>query len=349
LAIPLLAACPKPAASSDTAGPKKGSPKVLKPGEKRELTVKEIVELRKPGVVRVQTDRGVGTGFVVSPDGRIATNLHVIAGASEITIELADKRKFVVAKVLAANPETDLVVLQIDATGLEVMPLGDSDKAAAGDPIVIIGNPLGVLDFTVSDGLVSSVRDTGALKLIQTSAPISQGSSGGPLFNNFGEVIGVATFFSAEGQNLNFAIPSNYLIPLVAADGGETFVELRDRFRTTSPIPVAARPTVPIHETTAFKDCTDEQMASVAAGISKAIEVGAPVYNRGEHEACFVIYRSAAEGFVKDSAMCGGVKEAFSVGLKRSETESDFTKKAWAMRDAFDGLLIVIGKKSAGQ
>ncbi len=342
----LFVGCSGPAKTGgDTAGGQKPGTST----ERVELSVKEIVTRYKPAVVRVESDRGVGTGFIVSEDGRVATNLHVIAGASAIKVSLADKREFSVDKIIAVDPARDLAVLHVVATDLQTVLLGDSDQAAAGDPIVIIGNPLGVLDFTVSDGLVSSVRQENDLKVIQTSAPISQGSSGGPLFNSFGEVIGIATFFAAEGQNLNFAIPSNYLRPMVVATGGESVAEFAVRFRRAARVPLQPiRPTIPVHELSVLKGCSDRQLGAVQDAINMAIEVGAPVYNRGEHEACFVIYRSAAEAFETDKAVCSGVRKALRVGLDRAAKESDFTKKAWAMRDAFDGLLIVIAKQARG-
>lgn len=346
-----------------------GAPNKSNSGGKRTaLTTKEIVDRATPSVVRIEAGRAVGTGFVVGADGRIATNLHVIEGADEVTVQLSDKRRFSVDKVVAIDPARDLVIVQIGAADLPTLRLGNSDNVSAGEPVVIIGNPLGVLDFTVSDGLISSVRPlTDQVTVLQTSAPISQGSSGGPLFNNYGEVIGIATFFSTEGQNLNFAIPSNYLRPLLAQNGGLSLSEFAAKLRETRPQKGECQPRrstietktpdgkavtierdVPCHQPAALDDCSREQMVAVAQSIQEAISKGAPIYNAGEHEACFVIYRKVATGAEGDDAMCKGIRDAFGQGLLRAGSVDSFTEKAWALRDAFDGLIDVLARKLNG-
>ncbi len=322
------------------------------------LSTKQIVELNKPSIVRIEARgegasrdrRQFGTGFVVAADGRIATNLHVIAGSPEVRVRMADGSEFQVQRVVAVDPQRDLAIIGIDARDLPTARLGNSDEVSAGDRVVAIGNPLGVLDYTVSDGLISSVRqlDDG-IKVLQISAPISQGSSGGPLFNPYGEVIGVATLISAEGQNLNFGVPSNYLRGLLASkQPGETMAVFARRFRTPPPTERPGRQ-VPNHPMTVLDGCSQNQVAEVFRSISEAISLGAPVYNRGEHEACFVIYRKVAEKFESDKAVCKGIRDAFGQGLLRAETLEGFTEKAWAMRDTFDGLLAVIEKKAANK
>jgi serine protease Do len=327
------------------------------------LSVKEIVERNKPSIVRIESRVGngpssddrrqFGTGFVVGTDGRIATNLHVIAGSADVKVRLADGTEFKARRVVAVDPRRDLAIIGIDAQNLPTARLGNSDEVSAGDKVVAIGNPLGVLDYTVSDGLISSVRqiDEG-ITVLQISAPISLGSSGGPLFNPYGEVIGVATLISAEGQNLNFGVPSNYLRSLLASkQPGESMSAFAARFAEAAQAqkdPSRNRPgrKVPDHPVSLLEGCSSEQMTDVFQAISKAISLGAPVYNRGEHEACFVIYRKVAEDYEGNGKMCKGVRDAFGQGLLRAESMSDFTAKAWAMRDTFDGLLDVIERKA---
>jgi serine protease Do len=325
------------------------------------LTPKEIVDRNKPAIVGIEARvegagereaRNFGTGFLVAPDGLIATNLHVIFGAADVKVRLADGSEFKAQRVVAVDPRRDLVIIDIDARGLPTARLGNSDEVAAGDRVVAIGNPLGVLDYTVSDGLISSVRALAeGVTVLQISAPISMGSSGGPLFNPYGEVIGVATLISSQGQNINFGVPSNYLRPLLASkEPGESMARFAERSReeAAKAAPKATeRPgrQVPKHELSVLDGCTPDQVADVFRSISDAINVGAPVYNRGEHEACFVIYRKVAEQYEGDGKMCKGVRDAFGQGLLRAETLEDFTAKAWAMRDTFDGLLDVIERK----
>src|SRR5262249_30452450 len=110
-----------------------------------------------------------------------------------------------------ASREHDLAIVRVEAKGLPVLELGDSDQVRAGDPVVVIGHPLGLED-TVSNGLVSATRHVAkGLDILQISAPIAPGSSGGPLFDAHGRVIGVAAMILRGGQNLNFALPANYL------------------------------------------------------------------------------------------------------------------------------------------
>lgn len=335
----------------------------VKTTDRSSLTTKEIVDRSKPSIVRIEAGPAVGTGFVVGDDGRIATNLHVIQGANEITVQLSDKRRFRVDKVVAIDPARDLAILHIEAPGLRALPIGNSDQVSAGEPVVIIGNPLGFLDYTVSDGLISSVRPVSAtLTVLQTSAPISQGSSGGPLFNNFGEVIGIATLISTEGQNLNFAIPSNYLRPLLAQRGGLTVAEFLEKLRELRPeqlpdckpnkrkietktpddVAVTVSRDVKCHDPEQFASCSRDQKMLVRKAISNAISKGAEIYNAGEHEACYVIYRKVAADLERDASMCKGVRDAFGQGLLRADTVETFTEKAWVMRDTFDGLTDVL-------
>ncbi len=152
----------------------------------------------------------LGSGFFVGA-GKIASNLHVVEGAMSGYAKLVGKRrKHEIEGVTAVDPQRDLVVLKIDAGVSPVLSLGNSDAVQVGEPVYAVGNPQG-LEGTFSQGVVSGIREVGADKLIQVTAPISPGSSGGPVMNAYGEVIGVSVATFRGGQNLNFAIPSNYL------------------------------------------------------------------------------------------------------------------------------------------
>ena len=161
--------------------------------------------------------RGLGSGVIVSNDGYILTNHHVIDGAEEITVEMTDQRSFS-AKLVGSDPPSDLAVLKIDQNNLPVLTMGDSDRARVGDMVLAIGNPLG-LEQTVTAGIVSAKgRSTGLSDgsfedFIQTDAPINQGNSGGALINAAsGELIGInSQILSPTGGNIGigFAIPVN--------------------------------------------------------------------------------------------------------------------------------------------
>ena len=162
--------------------------------------------------------QGAGSGVIISKDGYILTNNHVIEGAKEVTVTVADKNEYK-ARVVGADPKTDLAVLKIEANkSLPSAALGDSEQLKVGDWVVAIGNPFG-LSHTVTSGIVSAKgRVIGAGPyddFIQTDASINPGNSGGPLFNMRGKVVGINTAIIPYGQGIGFAIPVNTAKPLI--------------------------------------------------------------------------------------------------------------------------------------
>lgn len=157
----------------------------------------------------------LGSGFLVC-GAEIASNLHVVEGAARGYAKLVgEKPKYDIEGITAVDPERDLVMLRISGGPFEPLPLGNSDAVQVGDSVYAVGNPRG-LEGTFSQGIVSSIRQVGSDRLLQVTAPISPGSSGGPVLNGKGDVIGVSVATFRGGQNLNFAIPSNYLKTLLA-------------------------------------------------------------------------------------------------------------------------------------
>jgi hypothetical protein len=195
---------------------------LAKAGRARQpLSPEAIFNAASPGVVLVETfdlttrRLGQGSGFVVSADGLIATNHHVIRNAHTARVTFSDNRTCPVQGVATADPDSDLVVLKVVAQNLHTLPLAMGDVARVGAKVYAIGNPEGNRN-TLSDGLVSGLRGSGGSPAsIQTTAAISPGSSGGPLLSEFGEVIGITAESSIRGQNLNFAIPVSRLVALV--------------------------------------------------------------------------------------------------------------------------------------
>jgi hypothetical protein len=350
--------------------------------------------------VFIETDLGVGTGFIIDKTGLVATNLHVVRGKREIRIKLYGGDIYPVTQVVGVDPGRDLALLRILPTKvLPALRLGDSDAMVAGDQIVAIGNPLGVFDYSVSSGLVSQIRpvcttemvalhnknigrfeellakpkrseqedrELGTLqciqelKILQISAPISQGSSGGPLFNQSGEVVGVTTAIVTAGQNINLAIPANYLKQIVARPDSMTMDEFAKRTAEVGSEGGEGggggkvERQVPDHPLTLLDGCTRDQISDTVKAIWEAIELGAPLYNKGNLEkdpelsnqliaACFRIYEGVATKF-QNVATCKGIKQAFDDGVRRAGTLSSYKLKAWAMRDTFDGLLGVSEK-----
>lgn len=158
--------------------------------------------------------RGTGSGFIISGDGLILTNHHVVDGADEIKVRLTDNREFT-GKVLGSDAKTDIAVVKIDATDLPYLTMGDSDELKVGEWVAAIGSPFG-LDNTVTAGIVSAksrkLPSDQYVPFIQTDVAVNPGNSGGPLFNMKGEVVGInSQIFSTSGgfMGLSFAIPSN--------------------------------------------------------------------------------------------------------------------------------------------
>jgi len=164
----------------------------------------------------VRTPTGLGTGFVVAP-GLVATNLHVIVGSDRIVVAVANGKVLPVSNVAGFDAYHDLALIAVPPETLPPpLPLRESGPLAAGDAVVAIGTPQG-LALTASTGIVSAVRQLApTITLIQTTAPISPGSSGGPLLDDEGRVAAVTTLIARSGQNLNFAVPVTYLSTLLA-------------------------------------------------------------------------------------------------------------------------------------
>ena len=162
-----------------------------------------------------QRERGLGSGVIISPEGYILTNNHVVDKGTDIKVILRDKRQFT-GKVIGTDPQTDIAVVKIDATGLPTIPLGDSSKLAVGDYAFAIGNPFGVGE-TATMGIISATGRNGLSiedyeDFIQTDAAINPGNSGGALLNARGELIGINTAILSGGggnQGIGFAIPIN--------------------------------------------------------------------------------------------------------------------------------------------
>jgi len=304
------------------------------------LTPAEIAETATPSVVLIKVPNGLGSGFVVSADGRVVTNMHVIRGASSAIVQTADGKELSQVELLAADEVHDLAVLRIKSpTQIQPLPLGDSATARPGAHVVAIGHPLG-LGNTVSDGLISAVREISPQRtMLQISAPISPGSSGGPLFNDRGEVIGISTLVITGGQNLNFATPINAVKPLLLIDKGIALADYKS--------PNQRQRRVPEHPLTLLDACTVTQLRTIVGDIDAAIKLGAPLYNEGNFEACYRIYESTALDMEKKVEACEGPKRALLEGVKTADKLDDWADKAWAMRDAFDGLLAVAVRKFA--
>lgn len=200
------------------------------------LSVAEVANLVSNSVVEITTEsvandmfmrqyvtEGAGSGVIISSDGYIATNNHVIEGASKITVRLTDGKEYE-AKLIGTDAQTDIAVIKLEGVTLEPVKLGDSSQLAVGDTAIAIGNPLGELGGTVTNGIISAldreiVLENQTMTLLQTNAAINPGNSGGGLFNDQGELIGLVVAKSAGSnvEGLGFAIPANVVEEVVSS------------------------------------------------------------------------------------------------------------------------------------
>lgn len=175
-----------------------------------------------------QTREGTssGSGFIISDDGYVVTNRHVVEGATDVTVTLSTGDEYT-AKVIGSDSLNDVALLKVEATGLPAVKLGSSDKLAIGDMVCAIGNPLGSLTATLTVGYVSGkdrqvTTDNSTINMIQTDAAINSGNSGGPLFNMYGEVVGITsakysgtTSSGASIEGISFAIPIDDVMSII--------------------------------------------------------------------------------------------------------------------------------------
>jgi Do/DeqQ family serine protease len=191
-----------------------------------------------------RTERGTGSGFVISSDGLILTNAHVINGADTVSVTMKDGRELQ-GRVVGQDPLTDVAVVRVQANNLPVAPLGNSDNLKPGEWAIAIGNPLG-LDNTVTAGIISATGRSSSevrvsdkqVSFIQTDAAINPGNSGGPLLNQRGEVVGMNTAIIGGAQGLGFAVPigtARRIADQLIAKGRVDHAYLGIQMRTLSP------------------------------------------------------------------------------------------------------------------
>jgi regulator of sirC expression with transglutaminase-like and TPR domain len=211
----------EPAAVSAAAATERPAPAEKSAATPEAYSVEQLTERARKSVAVIISDsrdragNGLGSGFVISSDGLIVTNYHVIGDGRAVRVQLVDGRQFEVSAIHASDRALDLAVLRIDAKDLTPLELGDSDGLKQGQSVVALGSPLG-LRFSVVAGVVSGVREVEGRPMIQMAIPIEPGNSGGPLLDMQGRVQGVMTMKSLVAQNLGFALTANLIKPLLA-------------------------------------------------------------------------------------------------------------------------------------
>jgi serine protease Do len=291
-----------------------------------------------------EIERGSGSGFIVSQDGYVLTNNHVVEGAEQVTVRLLDHREFT-AKIVGADPNTDVAVLKIDAKGLTPAILGNSDQAKIGEWVLAVGNPLGDnLTFTVTQGIISAKgrplgglpRSTGSIQdFIQTDAAINPGNSGGPLVNVRGEVIGINSAIASEtGYNVGygFAIPINLaravmtqLIDHGKVERAALGIAIRDATAND-----AAYVGLPEIRGVLVQDTPGDSPAKTAGIEPGDIIVsvdGKPVEYTGQLQQ-EIGFRHPGDVVKVEVARKGGARKTFSVRLTSLQTEGDLASKS---------------------
>jgi S1-C subfamily serine protease len=197
--------------------------------ENRATEWAELVAHARRAVVVIEADAALGSGFIIKPDGIIVTNYHVVADAKAVAVKLPSGEVYRNVYLLSSDPTEDLAFLKIEAVDLPTIPLGNSNNVQLGDEVLLVSAPEG-LEQTVSSGLISGIRLDNGIRVLQTSAAASPGSSGGPLLNRTGEAVGVMSFKVVNGENLNFTIPINYVrgkLDTLALANARAFAPLR--------------------------------------------------------------------------------------------------------------------------
>ena len=286
------------------------------------------------GPNRPELEQGSGSGFVVSADGYILSNNHVVEGAETVIVRLLDRREFR-AKVVGTDPNTDVALLKIDAKGLPPVALGNSDDARVGSWVLAIGNPLGEgLTFTVTSGIVSAKgralstlpgRGAGSIQdFIQTDAAINPGNSGGPLVNVRGEVIGVNSAIASETgfySGYGFAIPINLartVMNQLIVDGKVHRAALGVSIQDVS-LNDAQYVGLPEISGVVVKDIPSDDSPAKAAGIEPGDIIvavdGKPVEYVGQLQQ-IIGFRRPGEMVKVEVARKGGVRKSFNVKLQ---------------------------------
>ncbi len=170
-----------------------------------------------PGVVSVGTDVAQGSGFIISSDGYIITNAHVLSGGHYVKVLTYEADSWKSAELIGYDNTMDVAVIKISGNGHDYLNFDDSDSLVIGEKVIALGNPLG-LSFSVTEGIISGLKREGSNNLpayIQIDAPLNRGNSGGPLINKKGKVIGINNFKIQGGENIGFALESNYAVETI--------------------------------------------------------------------------------------------------------------------------------------
>jgi hypothetical protein len=289
-------------------------------------------------IVLLEFQRSYGLGFV-APNGRIVTSFHVVADEQDITAHLADGRVIPVKRVAAVDQKRDLAVLDVgllDATPARVPAPRLVDEGTVVHAYGMVPNE-GRVRWV--DARVATVQVLGStLTVYRLEGEVPSDASGGPLIAGDGTTLGVVTVAESDEGLITLAVPWRYLEPLLLQNAELPLSALALGERKPP------RREVPTHPLSLLEGSSPAGLDAAREAIAGAIQVGAPAYNEGDVDRCYRVYADAARKLIEGRRDCPGVQAALRAGLARAEALDDVDHQAWAMRDAFDGLLGVIEK-----
>ncbi|MDX2053187.1 MAG: S1C family serine protease [Polyangiaceae bacterium] len=296
------------------------------------LNPQQIFARSLASIVRISTPSGQGSGFVVGASGLVVTSLHVVAGESEVKVESMRGDEWPVVRIEGYNRDADLVVIRTHGEA-PALPISQGPYPPQGSNIVAIGHPLG-LQATLSNGLISGVRSwKDEVDVLQISAPISPGSSGGPIFNDRGEVIGLATFILKGGEGLGFAIPIRYLQALATHLNPMPLKQFAaETVREADPDEVQLPPTV-------LDKCPAEELASVLKKVEGALSAADPLRDDRNYQAVYYVLQGAIEEITqKHSTKCTELGTFLARKKKQADDLDSHLEKALVLGVAMESL-----------
>jgi S1-C subfamily serine protease len=289
-------------------------------------------------IVLLEFQKSYGLGFV-APNGRIVTSFHVVADEPEILAHLSDGRTIPVQRVAAVDARRDLAVLDVGV-------LDASPARSPGGRLADEGSRVYAFGMVAQEGRarwveakVSAIQVLGSsLTVYRLEGDVPSDASGGPLVGEDGATLGVVTVAESDEGLITLAVPWKYVGPLILQNQELPLTSLMVSERKPP------KREVPNHPLALLDGSPSQGLEAATEVIAGAIRVGAPAYNEGDIERCYQVYADAAKKLIELRRDCPGVQAALRAGLARAESMEDADHQAWAMRDAFDGLLAVIEK-----
>ncbi len=289
-------------------------------------------------VVLLEFQSSYGLGFV-APNGRVVTSFHVVSDEEDILVHMADGRALPAKGVAALDVKRDLAVLDLGELDVPPVDPAGSRLAADGAPAFVFGMVPEEGRARWVESKIIAVQVLGpSLTVYRLDGQLPRDASGGPLVATDGRVLGVVTVADSDEGIVTLGIPWRYVEPLLSLDQALPLSSLQDT-RKKPP-----KRMVPEHPLSLLEGSSVKGLEAATDAIGSAIKVGAPAYNEGDVATCYQVYADCAREVIADRADCPGVQTVLRDGLDRAASLGDVDQQAWAMRDAFDGLLAVIDR-----